>query len=78
MNSNHTVDILLAAIADGDPVIVRYFAFKVLKSAFNYVLYAEVPLDGDSYAMSTLLVAATELDVPYFEGNARKGKKNGK
>lgn len=36
-------------------------ALQVLRRTFNHLYNAEVPLSGDGFAMSTLLVAAGEI-----------------
>lgn len=54
---------LSTAIESGcPPEDIKYYALKVLRRAFDHVVHAEVPLAGDGLAMSTLLVAAADLE----------------
>lgn len=56
------MDALLAAIEADSTEMIRHCSHEVLQRAFEHLVYTDVPLSGDSSAMSDLLVAADGVD----------------
>ena len=52
------MDALLAAIDMENAGMIRHCSHEVLQRAFEHLVYTDVPLSGDTSAMSDLLVAA--------------------
>jgi hypothetical protein len=54
---------LTAALeSNGNEEAVRRHARIMLRRCMDHLMHAEVPLPGDGFAMSTVLVAVNELD----------------
>lgn len=60
--SHSTFQLYMATDFGCTPEDIKYYALKVLQRAFDHVVHAEVPLAGDWLAMSTLLVAAADIE----------------
>ncbi len=56
------MDALLAAIETDNAGMIRHCSHEVLQRAFEHLVYTDLPLSGDSSAMSDLLVAANDVD----------------
>ena len=57
-----SIEQLLAALPAGDGYTVQCAARAVLRASFDHLFYdTEIPLSGDGFAMSTLLVVSAEI-----------------